>query len=105
MDLEYDREVFAMAIFRQASRKIVSAAPSLSAAFREAAPSLSLVRHYADEGSLLKTPLYDFHVEQGGELASLKPLKESERNLPVDLASQCRSRVSDPSSSGLLFIA
>ena len=55
-----------MAIFRQASRKILCGASSISGAFREAAPSLSIVRHYADEHSLLKTPLYDFHVEQGG---------------------------------------
>ena len=55
-----------MAIFRQASRKILSGAPTISVAFREAAPSLSLARHYADEHNLLKTPLHDFHVEQGG---------------------------------------
>jgi len=33
----------------------------------EFAPAASQVRSYADQSSLLKTPLHDFHVELGGE--------------------------------------
>lgn len=65
--LSYDDQVEArMAIMRQAARRLASRAGSLSVALENAAPSVTFMRRYADEGSLLKTPLHDFHVEQGG---------------------------------------
>lgn len=56
-----------MAIVGQTARKLLANAGGLSGALRAASPAANFVRRYADEG-LLKTPLHDFHVEQGGKL-------------------------------------
>lgn len=65
-----------MAILRPAARKLLANAGRISGALHEAAPAASFVRRYADEGSLLKTPLHDFHVEQGGNTMIENHLQE-----------------------------
>ena len=46
-----------------------------------AAASFALRRGFADDASLLKTPLYDFHVEHGG--ASSGPALEGLHSPPA----------------------
>lgn len=49
-----------------AQRLAQRAAPLTGAAFRPAL--VPFARHYADDANLLKTALYDFHLEMGGKM-------------------------------------
>lgn len=56
-------------MLRVAAQRLAQRATSFAGA--AARPTLvSFARHYADDANLLKTALYDFHLEMGGKMVS-----------------------------------
>lgn len=55
-------------MLRVAAQRIAQRAAPLAGAAARPAVLVPFARHYADDANLLKTALYDFHLEMGGKM-------------------------------------
>lgn len=55
-------------MLRVAAQRLAQRATSLTGLAARPSTLVPLARHYADDSNLLKTALYDFHLEMGGKM-------------------------------------
>ena len=80
------------AMLRVAAQRLAKrAAPQWGAAARPAL--VPFARAYADDANLLKTALYDFHLEMGEQDGATKAVAPRKRRLPTTCAPRLSSRI------------